>query len=508
MLLLFSAAALLNVNYSYGTDVEASDLDINNQLEDSSNIKKELVPTGNSYSTAQVGDAANRVKNFIETHKTLPNFVTISNQRVPMSDFLLILSTTTIDVNDGKNGQKVQYSIQEPAHSRDQITTGTIQKSEYLNLAKDIKTQIETNSQATPFVTSSRGTLSYESLIYVYSRIAAFNWNQKTLPNFASIAPWNGQKLPDSPANAAQQETKPVATQPAPQPAPQPETNSNPNKLTAVGNSFTKAQIGEAAVRVRNFINNNGVLPNFITISGKRVEMAPFLLMMATSLDNTNKGINGAIQEFNPQKPANKPSKNIAGRINAPEYLQIANLIKSHMESTGKAPESQSTSLGILNYESMVLYYSRILSFEYQNKALANFVTVSASTIQNSVTNLGKGQLNGLQRTAGLETLARYINQNLNHRGGAATTAAGVESTGFGDCWGLSDWAAKVLSANGYTVRVVQGATSYSYNHRWLNVMINGKWTSFEPSLVTKRYGSKHYTATCSSVRDIIVTYN
>ncbi|MBU4535810.1 MAG: hypothetical protein KKF16_08335, partial [Euryarchaeota archaeon] len=34
--------------------------------------------------------------------------------------------------------------------------------------------------------------------------------------------------------------------------------------VVLVGNSFTKAQIGEAAVRVRNFINNNGVLPNFI----------------------------------------------------------------------------------------------------------------------------------------------------------------------------------------------------------------------------------------------------
>ncbi|WP_320056870.1 transglutaminase domain-containing protein [Methanothermobacter thermautotrophicus] len=117
-------------------------------------------------------------------------------------------------------------------------------------------------------------------------------------------------------------------------------------------------------------------------------------------------------------------------------------------------------------------------------------------------------ELNDLQGDEGLEKLASYINKNLNHRSGGPHTAEGVEKTGYGDCWGLSDWAARKLAANGYKVKVVQGATSASSRHRWLHVYSEDRWTSFEPSLVTKRYGSKHYTATCGRATTVVKTYN
>ncbi|MCG2828289.1 transglutaminase domain-containing protein [Methanothermobacter sp. K4] len=116
--------------------------------------------------------------------------------------------------------------------------------------------------------------------------------------------------------------------------------------------------------------------------------------------------------------------------------------------------------------------------------------------------------LDDLQGDEGLEKLASYINRNFNHRSGGPHTAEGVERTGYGDCWGLSDWAAKKLAANGYKVKVVQGATSASSRHRWLHVYSEERWTSFEPSLVTKRYGSKHYTATCGRATTVVQTYN
>ncbi|GAB4381796.1 transglutaminase domain-containing protein [Methanothermobacter thermautotrophicus] len=117
-------------------------------------------------------------------------------------------------------------------------------------------------------------------------------------------------------------------------------------------------------------------------------------------------------------------------------------------------------------------------------------------------------ELNNLQGDEGLEKLASYINRNFNHRSGGPHTAEGVEKTGYGDCWGLSDWSARKLAANGYKVKVVQGATSASSRHRWLHVYSEGRWTSFEPSLVTKRYGSKHYTATCGRATSVVKTYN
>ncbi|MCK9150448.1 transglutaminase domain-containing protein [Methanobacterium alcaliphilum] len=119
-----------------------------------------------------------------------------------------------------------------------------------------------------------------------------------------------------------------------------------------------------------------------------------------------------------------------------------------------------------------------------------------------------KAKLTRLEGKEGLDYLAKYINKHLNHRSGAAHTAAGVEKTGYGDCWGLSDWTAKKLAKAGYQVKVVQGANSYSSRHRWVKVKVDGKWINFEPSLVTKRYGSKHYTKTCARMSRVVTTYN
>ncbi|KZX16402.1 hypothetical protein MBCUR_00660 [Methanobrevibacter curvatus] len=112
--------------------------------------------------------------------------------------------------------------------------------------------------------------------------------------------------------------------------------------------------------------------------------------------------------------------------------------------------------------------------------------------------------LASISGTAGLTTLMKYINKNLNHYSGGPSTADGVTKAKGGDCWGLAAWASRVLKANGYDGRVVSGASSASSNHRWVQVKLDGKYVNFESSLVTKKYGSKFYTRTCATVNKVI----
>ncbi|KZX16687.1 transglutaminase-like superfamily protein [Methanobrevibacter filiformis] len=100
------------------------------------------------------------------------------------------------------------------------------------------------------------------------------------------------------------------------------------------------------------------------------------------------------------------------------------------------------------------------------------------------------------------------MNGNLNHRSGGSTSFNGVQKSGYGDCWGLAQWAATVLRYNNYETRIVQGPNSYSSNHRWVQVKVNNNWRNFESSLVTKRYGSKPYNRVCASKRSVVVSYN
>ncbi|QUH24152.1 succinylglutamate desuccinylase/aspartoacylase family protein [Methanobacterium alkalithermotolerans] len=354
-------------------DPDLETINVNNI--ENSQVNEPLVSTGNSYSVAQIEDAATRVRNFIQVNKVLPNYVTINKKQVSMPDFLHILSTTTINLGQSKNTPLTQYTVTAPTYSPEQINSGNIQKAEYLQLAQTIKNHIETTTKAPPSITSSRGTISYESTIYMFSRIIAFHGTQKTLPNFATINNWNGQKLPQNPPaqpNPTPEPQPPV--QPNPTPEPQPPVQGH---LTPTGSSYTVAQIENAALRVRNFIQNNRVLPNFVTINNRQVKMPDFLHMLTTATLNLNQRINSPLTQYTVTAPTYSPEQINSGNIQKAEYLQLAQTIKNHIETTTKAPPSITSSRGTISYESTIYMYSRIIAFHGTQKTLPNFATIN-----------------------------------------------------------------------------------------------------------------------------------
>ncbi|BDH79974.1 MAG TPA: hypothetical protein GXX31_03705 [Methanothermobacter sp.] len=273
---------------------------------------------------------------------------------------------------------------------------------------------------------------------------------------------------------------------------------------------YTPNEVNDAATRVKNFCDANRRLPNYVTIKNSQVTMPQFLYLITTDVVQTSQGSATAIPVKDVEAPSSSSGTTNGGSLTKTEYLQVAQNIKNIIDSTGKAPGNASTSIGQIKYETLIYIFSKIIDFQKTNGRPPNYVTVPGTISGNGgngTTTLGKGQLNGLQGIEGLQILANYINKNLNHQYGAATTAEGVERTGLGDCWGLSAWTAKVLHDNGYTVRIVQGASVEASNHRWVQVLIDGKWINFDPSLVTKKYGSKPYYTTCASVSQIIATY-
>ncbi|MBU4535848.1 MAG: hypothetical protein KKF16_08540, partial [Euryarchaeota archaeon] len=75
---------------------------VNVEMQTTSNTN-ELTPAGNSYSVAQMEDAATRVGNFIQNNRVLPNYVTINKKQVSMPDFLHMLATTTTNLDQAKS---------------------------------------------------------------------------------------------------------------------------------------------------------------------------------------------------------------------------------------------------------------------------------------------------------------------------------------------------------------------------------------------------------------------
>jgi len=146
----------------------------------------------------QIEDAAKRVKAFIETNKKLPGYVTIGTQQVKMPDFLYLLVTATSNVNNGNMASISQYNFQNPSSSMEALRSGNIYKSEYINLANQIKASMESSGAAPSYMDSSLGKIRYESLVYMYSRIMNFYGQNGGLPNYASLNAWTGSVISGS----------------------------------------------------------------------------------------------------------------------------------------------------------------------------------------------------------------------------------------------------------------------------------------------------------------------
>ena len=286
---------------------------------------------------------------------------------------------------------------------------------------------------------------------------------------------------------------------------------------------LSQDDILDASASVDKYISKNGKLPNSVKISDYRFSMPEFTYLLARTVeykygDNDSK----IAVKYSVNSPPNPSGDDINGKLSAADCQDYASRVANFISDEGRVPNYVGTPLGNIQYQQIICSFIKILGETEDNKApksiSLNFN--KNSKINNDIpryTRLGDTKpttssetsdvdikLNDLSGTDGLLKLQKYMNKNFNHRGGGSHTAAGVERTRYGDCWGLAEWAAKQLKANGYDVRIVQGSSGAASNHRWVQAKIDGQWINFESSLVTKRYGSKHYTTTCARVSTIV----
>lgn len=137
--------------------------------------------------TNLVSDAANRVKIFVDTNHRLPNYVTISNYRVNMPQLLGLLTDGLIQINTGSKTSIALKSVNNPKSTSEDVKDGNLYKTEYLELAQKIKTTLDTTGTAPGYINSSLGKISYESLIYDYSKILSSYQSNKNLPSYISV---------------------------------------------------------------------------------------------------------------------------------------------------------------------------------------------------------------------------------------------------------------------------------------------------------------------------------
>ncbi len=291
-----------------------------------------------SFTTGDIQSAAAKVKAYIESNHQLPSYVTIGTTQVTMPEFLRLMAAGLLQINSKITTSIPLKDVNNPQNSIGSFTKGNINKANYINIAQRVKSFIDSNGAAPNYATTGLGKVQFEQLVYMFSKVLNYYNTNKALPNYVSMDPS-------------------IKIAPAP--------------------VFTINQIESAATSVKSYIETNHALPNYVTIGSVQVKMADFLrlLLIGTIEVNNKSKAQIALQTVN---TAATPGESItSGNITLANYMDLANRVKSFIDSNGVLPNHATTPLGEIGYQSMIYMYSKILAYYNTNNALPNYVSVS-----------------------------------------------------------------------------------------------------------------------------------
>lgn len=150
--------------------------------------------TGN-YSVNQIGQSSGNVKNYVETQNGLPNKVSIGNKNVTTAQFLYLMTSAT--TNLAKNNKSSIYlkNVSNPTNPVETFKGGTITKATYLSMASSVNSYIAKYGKAPNYVTTAQGTIKYQSMVYMYSKIMKYYKDNNRLPTSVTLKSWYAQTL-------------------------------------------------------------------------------------------------------------------------------------------------------------------------------------------------------------------------------------------------------------------------------------------------------------------------
>ncbi|MPL62989.1 hypothetical protein SDC9_08609 [bioreactor metagenome] len=326
------------------------------------------------FSNKNIMSAATELKKYVEKNGKLPDYITLNGEKISMSEFLYLLSKSIINLNGGSNSDITTKDIKNPSYPNGGSTSGKLYKSNYIDLAKRIVSFVDLNNQAPNYGSSSIGKIQFQTIVYGFAKIVDYYKSNNVMPNYVSFDKKISTNLNKLVPNYNGKNGIIVGGDP--------NTNSSTNGSNSSSSSGTisLANIKDAGSRIELFVKNNGVLPNYVLINGKQYSMTEFLYLASATIVNINKGINTGIVAKTFKNPSNPSGSSINGNIYKSDFVDLASRVSSYMLKNGQAPNYGSSKLGNIQFQTLVLGFSKILDFTKTEGRLPNYLTLNVKS--------------------------------------------------------------------------------------------------------------------------------
>ncbi|RJS48144.1 MAG: hypothetical protein CIT03_09785 [Methanobacterium sp.] len=245
--------------------------------------------------------------------------------------------------------------------------------------AENAQTTINTPIELTAHLTENNKPLEGKTIQFYKNTNNNWELIGQTQTNNQGIA-----KITHTPTQTGQHQIKTTFTEDQTHQTSQDTAILNVDKPEPVTGVFSRFMVHDAARRVRNFISNNGVLPNWVRMVDTTgithlVTMPSFLeLSTASLISNT--------PEFKAREvgaPVSPAGPVIVNRnLHKSDYLNLALNVNNLIRNNGFAPNSALSPLGNINYKALVDSFARIVAFEAENGVMPNYVVINTRRVR------------------------------------------------------------------------------------------------------------------------------
>jgi hypothetical protein len=240
---------------------------------------------------------------------------------------------------------------------------------------------------------------------------------------------------------------------------------NNTTNVTVNDTNVSVESILNASQEVKEFKENNKILPSHVMVDDENCTMEQFLYLISKAIVNIKMDNNSSIEVLSDinqtsievlsdVNQTNSIGDNWDGELNKTSYLLNATNIVAGVEESREVPNFLMTNLGNISFNSTVYGFATIGDFIKNNGTFPESISFNG-------TEGGKKY-----RWDYVTELANWLYEN-------------HEYNVTGDCYTFSDIVAKKLAEQGYQCGIIQGTTELG-NHRVVMVIVNGERQWFE----------------------------
>ena len=507
---------------------------------------KEVKPVSDvKVSINDVLKASASLKSFIESKGILPSNITVGSYEVTVYQFLYLMSKATNLINEKSSSDIEIIPVEKCVAESGDVIYDFMEKEEYLKVANSLSSYILENNIAPAYASSSLGKVKFSSLMYEYSRVLNYYLNEGALPyivyitNFLDNYSLTVTMMPSSVDALKEYQyikytttwlnycpkcgyygtllINPKHTHEGELTCSQCDSDfcgvtgmdKYPRKiyLTRLSDSvpagddtskdaLTLAGILDAALRVKNFIDTDGQLPNYVKIDGANYKCQEVLYLFSQAIVNINKGITTDIPLISVDEPSLPIGDAMESTLSKDQYMDLFNRVANFIKNNNQAPNYASSDLGKISYDELFDSSSRVLAYYQINKQLPGTVKIitfggSSLKIKDLTASLIKGLSSDRDKAL---ALYNYVRDSIGYSFYYNTQkgASGTLASGTGNCCDQAQLLVAMFREAGLTCRFVHGTCTFSdadYGHVWTQVFINGQWVVADPTSTRNSLG-------------------